>query len=75
MSKYHLVDTIQSTIQSFRPRREALGWSQERLAHAAGITLAAYAAIERGRSDPRSRTIDAITTALNEGENQGNPAA
>jgi len=73
LSKYHLVDSIQSTIDSFRPRREALGWSQERLAHSAGITLAAYAAIERGRSDPRSRTIDAINTALSQAE--GNPAA
>ena len=48
-----------------RRRRKELGLSQERLASAAGINQGYLSQIERGRANPRQRTIDALAVALN----------
>ena len=48
-----------------RRRRKELGLSQERLASAAGSNQGYLSQIERGRANPRQRTIDALAVALN----------
>ena len=64
MSINHLVDIASPTIHSFKARRIALGLSQEKLAHLAGISLGSYALIEAGKRDPRDSTVRRIRAAL-----------
>lgn len=47
--------------------RLARGLNQEDLAHAAGLSVAAYARIERGKSNPTWMTVRAIADALDLG--------
>lgn len=47
-----------------RSLREQHGATQEGLAHAAGLTVASYARIERGESNPTWITVTRIADAL-----------
>ena len=53
------VDVAQS-----RAARALLGWSQGDLAKAAGLSLLTVRKFEKGRSDPYSRNLEAIRSAL-----------
>ncbi len=44
--------------------RERLGFTQDRLAHAAGLTVTGYCQIERGEVGPRLRSVQAIAAVL-----------
>ena len=48
-----------------RRRRKQLGLTQVALAEAAGVNQGFLSEIERGRANPRRRTIDALAVALN----------
>ena len=48
-----------------RRRRKELGLSQVELAVAAGVNQGYISEIERGKANPRRRTIDALAVALN----------
>jgi transcriptional regulator with XRE-family HTH domain len=52
---------LASTLRSMRLER---GETQEDLAHRAGLTVAAYARIERGHANPTWTTVRRITVAL-----------
>lgn len=52
---------LAATIRRLRTQR---GETQEDLAHRAGITVAAYARIERGHANPTWTTVLSITRAL-----------
>ena len=47
-----------------RAARGLLGWSQERLAQAAGVGIQTVIGLESGGRRPRQRTADAIRSAL-----------
>jgi transcriptional regulator with XRE-family HTH domain len=47
-----------------RTRREAAGKSQEAVAHAAGLSVASYARIERAEVNPTWTTVTRIAKAL-----------
>jgi predicted transcriptional regulator len=47
-----------------RAARAMIGWKQTDLASAAGISEMSIKNIERGTTDPRSSTVQAIQTAL-----------
>jgi DNA-binding XRE family transcriptional regulator len=51
-------------IRTLRDARTQAGASQEDVAHRAGITVAAYARIERGAANPSWWTVRAIVHAL-----------
>lgn len=55
----HMITTAQ-----MRAARALIGWKQAELAAAAGISLTALNNIERGSSDPKASTLDAIQRAL-----------
>jgi transcriptional regulator with XRE-family HTH domain len=44
--------------------RQRSGQSQESLAHAAGLTVTAYARLERGQTNPTWATVRAVARAL-----------
>ncbi|MFQ3456936.1 helix-turn-helix domain-containing protein [Bradyrhizobium sp. UFLA01-814] len=52
------------TARQIRAARALLGWTQQELADRAIVALNAVARIERGSSDPRASTINAIEVAL-----------
>lgn len=47
-----------------RGAREGRGETQEDVARRAGLTIAAYARIERGTADPKWTTVKSISEAL-----------
>jgi transcriptional regulator with XRE-family HTH domain len=47
-----------------RGTREGRGETQEDVARRAGLTIAAYARIERGTADPKWTTVKSISEAL-----------
>jgi transcriptional regulator with XRE-family HTH domain len=47
-----------------RGTREGRGETQEAVARRAGLTIAAYARIERGTADPKWTTVRSISDAL-----------
>lgn len=49
-------------------RRKRLGWSQQRLAERAGVSVRTITNIEAGRVKPYELTTNAIEAALKEGE-------
>lgn len=51
-------------IQNLKRLREAQRLSQEALAERAGLSRSAYRNIERGRSQPRVRTLEGLASAL-----------
>jgi len=50
--------------------RKARGWSQERLAAAAGLSTMQIVHIERGATDPKLSTIMKLANALNVGADE-----
>jgi DNA-binding XRE family transcriptional regulator len=50
--------------KAVRRLRDERGWTQEDLAHGAGLRTGAVSAIERGKSDPKWTTVQAIAAAL-----------
>ena len=54
----------QSLAAVLRELRGATGRSQEAIAHEVGITMGAYARIERGLADPKWGTLRRIAAAL-----------
>jgi transcriptional regulator with XRE-family HTH domain len=50
--------------RAIRQLRERSGLSQEVVAHQAGLTVSAYARIERGESNPTRTTVTQIARAL-----------
>jgi transcriptional regulator with XRE-family HTH domain len=50
--------------RQIRAARALIGWSIADLARAAGISATGLQAIEAGKSDPKSSTLDAIRAAL-----------
>jgi DNA-binding XRE family transcriptional regulator len=50
--------------QAVRQLRTERDWTQEDLAHEAGLRTGAVSAIERGKSDPKWTTVQAIAAAL-----------
>jgi transcriptional regulator with XRE-family HTH domain len=58
-------DTIDKTLAVIlRRARIKRGETQEAVARRAGLTVAAYARIERGTSDPKWTTVKSIAEAL-----------
>lgn len=55
------------TLSQIRAARALLGWTQEKLAQAAGLSLPSINNLERGLYSPRAETMLAITTALEKG--------
>lgn len=55
----------ESVGERIRRRRQELGLSQVALAEAAGINQGYLSQIERGKANPRRRTVDALAVALN----------
>lgn len=53
------------TPAQIRAGRALLGWRQTDLAKASGVSEIALKNVERGASDPRRSTIDAIERAFN----------
>lgn len=53
-----------SLARAINARRLKLGRTQEDLAHAAGLSVAAWARIERGQSNPTWTTVRRIAAAL-----------
>jgi transcriptional regulator with XRE-family HTH domain len=49
---------------AIRDLREQAGLSQEAVAHSAGLTVSAYARIERGEANPTWTTVTQIARAL-----------
>ena len=49
---------------TLRRLRTELGYTQEDLAHRAGLTVAAFARIERGNANPTWTTVTRIAAAL-----------
>lgn len=49
---------------AIRHLREQAGTSQEAVAHRAGLTVSAYARIERGEANPTWTTVTQIASAL-----------
>ena len=52
------------TGEQCRAARRLLGWSLEKYAHRAGVSLGAIGAFERGESMPRPETLEAIIGTL-----------
>jgi DNA-binding XRE family transcriptional regulator len=50
-----------------RAARVLLGWNQEQLAGAAGVSVGTIRDLENGRSSPRGRCVSAIRQALERG--------
>lgn len=50
--------------RQIRAARAMVGWTQERLAETAGLSLAVVNNVERDVTDPRRSTLDAIQKAL-----------
>jgi transcriptional regulator with XRE-family HTH domain len=50
--------------RQIRAARAMVGWTQDRLAEAAGLSLAVVNNVERDVTDPRRSTLDAIQRAL-----------
>lgn len=50
--------------QNVRKRRQALGLSQEQLAHDAGVTLRYLGAVERGQQNPSLAVLAKISISL-----------
>lgn len=50
--------------QAVRAARQRLGWSQEQLAHAAGLDRTYVSGLERGRRNPALTTQQKIADAL-----------
>ncbi len=55
------------TLSQIRAARALLGWTQENLAQAAGLSLPSINNLERGLYSPRSETLGAIKSALEQG--------
>lgn len=51
--------------QNVRKRRQALGLSQEQLAHDAGVTMRYLGAVERGKQNPSLKVLVLVSGALN----------
>ena len=51
--------------RAIRDLREQAELSQEAVAHSAGLTVSAYARIERGEANPTWTTVTQIARALN----------
>lgn len=47
-----------------RAARALVGWSQDRLAEASGVSVISIKLFERGRTDPRMSTMTAIRSSL-----------
>lgn len=58
------------TPADIRRRREALGWTQQRLASEAGVAVGTIHQIEAGRTTPHRATVAAIEAALRRGEGE-----
>jgi transcriptional regulator with XRE-family HTH domain len=56
--------TDKQLAEEIRRTREQRGETQEAVARRAGLTVAAYARIERGTSNPRWTTVMCIAEAL-----------
>jgi len=54
----------QALAAALRSLREQRGWTQERLAWEAGLTVGSLARIELGQADPRWSTVMGIVDAL-----------
>lgn len=54
------------TAGQIRAARALIGWKQSDLAKASGVSEISIKNIERGATDPRSSTLDAIQTAFRE---------
>jgi transcriptional regulator with XRE-family HTH domain len=52
------------TVAQIKAARALLGWKQEDLAIASGVSLAGLTNIERGTADPRAKTLAKIQDAL-----------
>lgn len=52
------------TIEQIRAARALLGWSQDDLAHHAGLSQTGIARIENGTNKPNSSTLEKINTAF-----------
>jgi predicted transcriptional regulator len=52
------------TPAQIRAARTLVGWQQSDLAAAAGVSIATIKNVERGASDPRLSTVNAIERAL-----------
>ncbi|HTA12140.1 MAG TPA: helix-turn-helix transcriptional regulator [Solirubrobacteraceae bacterium] len=57
-------NTDRRLAEEIRRTREGRGETQEDVARRAGLTVAAYARIERGTSNPRWTTVLSIAEAL-----------
>jgi transcriptional regulator with XRE-family HTH domain len=57
-------NTDQRLAEEIRRTREERGETQEDVARRAGLTVAAYARIERGTTNPRWTTVMCIAEAL-----------
>jgi len=55
------------TARQIRAARALLGWSQQRLADSAVVSVNALVRLERGQVDSRASTIRAVQTALSRG--------
>jgi predicted transcriptional regulator len=53
------------TPRQVRAARALLGWSQQQLADRAIVSVNALIRLERGQTDTRMSTINAVTSALN----------
>ena len=62
--KASLVSLQLTLARSLRERRTRLGWSQERLAAAAGLDRSYVGDIERGNVSPTLQTLEKLSTAL-----------
>lgn len=54
------------TIEQIKAARALLGWNQDQLANAAGVSKPALANIERRLSNPRAETLNALQSAMEE---------
>lgn len=57
-------DVAQRIGEKLKNERKNLGWSQDKLARACGLSVRAYGAIERGTTNPKLSTLDKICEAL-----------
>jgi transcriptional regulator with XRE-family HTH domain len=63
-TKQQRITTEQPLAEVLRGARVGRGETQEAVARRAGLTIAAYARIERGTADPKWTTVKSISEAL-----------